>query len=126
MKYRILVAALLAVGSFSLSGCANGVKATDFKRFEVGEFARAETGTLVTQQRVILSSWLPFGLGPGGGSRASGDNKVSMQKRGVTYLVKLDRTGETIAITQADDVYIANGAAVWIQFGDRVRVFPKQ
>ncbi len=125
MEKRIFAAIFLIIGASMFGACANSVKATDFKRFEVGEFARAETGTLIAQQKVTLSSWIPFGLGPGGGNRASGD-KVSLQKRGVTYLVKLERTGETIAITQADDVFIANGAPVWIQFGDRLRVFPKQ
>lgn len=121
---KLFVSSVILAGCFGLSGCLNGIKATDYRRFEVGELTRAESGTLISQQSVVLSSWWPFGLGPSGTKKARGE-KVTRQRRGISYYVKLDRTGETLSITQADDVYIANGASVWVQFGERTRVFPK-
>lgn len=122
---RISIAAILACSGFGVAGCANrSISATEFKKYEAGELTRAESGVLISQQAVVVVSALPFNTGPGKAKKARGE-KSSRNKRAISYYVKLDRTGETVSITQSDDVYIANGASVWVQFGERTRVFPK-
>lgn len=120
-KAITIVAVLIAPAM--LGGCLNGIKATNFNRYEVGALTRAEPATVVSQQRVTLSSWWPFGLGLEGASRAKGE-KISRKRNGFTYFVKLERTGEMLAITQADDIYVPNGGKAWVQFGERVRLLP--
>lgn len=120
---KIALAAIVAAGLMA-AGCLNGIKVSDYRRSDVGELTRVEAAVLVSQRWVTLSSWWPFGLGPGGPVRSQGD-VVSQQRRGIQYVVRLERTGETLAVTQADDVMIANGAQVWVELGDRVRVFPR-
>jgi hypothetical protein len=107
-----------------LSGCLNGVKASEYSRADVGDISQVEAGTVLSQRTVILKSWWPFGTGPGGLNRRSGD-RLSQTRRGVTYIVRVERTGETISVTQADDVTIANGSLAWIEFGGRTRLSPR-
>lgn len=126
MKNKLIKYATISVFcAFFISGCSHRINATDFRGYEVGELTRAESAQVISQQHVVLSSWLPFGLGPEGSIRSKHD-RVSQQRRGITYFVKLDRTGETLAITQADDVFVPNGGQAWVQFGDRIRIIPKQ
>lgn len=122
---KILVVAAAACGLLSVTGCVNGIKATDFHRYEVGAMTRAEPAQVISQQNVELSSYWPYGLGLSKPVRARGE-RYSQHRRGITYLVKLERTGETISVTQADDVFIPNGGQAWVQFGERIRIFPKQ
>lgn len=121
---RAIVLTAMLAASLMAVGCLNGIKASDYRRSDVGELTRVEAGILVSQRWVTLSSWWPFGLGPGGPIRSQGD-VVSQQRRGIQYVVRLERTGETLAVTQADDVMIANDAEVWGEFGDRIRVFSR-
>ena len=45
---------------------------------------------------------------------------------GITYVVRLDRTGELLSVTQGDDFALGVGARVFVEYADRVRVIPGQ
>lgn len=123
-KYKSGIILLALSGSILIGGCANSVKATDFKRYDVGTLTRADEAKVISQQHVIISSWWPFGIGLNGHNRNQGD-RLSLHRNGITYIVKIERTGEVLSVTQADDVHIENGANAWVQFGDRIRIFPR-
>lgn len=106
------------------AGCVNGVKSSEYARGEVGVMARVEQGTVISSRYVTLTSLVPFGSGPGRVDRARGD-RLGTKRRGLNLIVRVDRTGETLAVTQADDVFIGPGAGVWIEYGDRIRVSPR-
>lgn len=85
------------------TGCLSSIAANDYKRKEVGALTRVEAAQVLTQRSVTISK----------------------KRRGITYVVKLEKTGETLALTQPDDVSIANGAPAWVEFGRRMRVVPR-
>jgi hypothetical protein len=120
----VLVLAGALAGTAALGGCINGVATNEYARGEAGELTQVEAATVVSQRLVNLSSAWPFGLGVAN-SALSRQERVSLNRMGVTYVVRLEKTGETLSITQANDVSIANGAPAWVEFGRRVRVYPR-
>lgn len=106
--------ALLAFVSASLflSGCTSTIKATEYRSSEVGEVLRAEAATVLSQRYVKIKGW------------QSGESR-SARRNGINYIIKIDRTGETLSITQSSDVVIPTGAAAWVEFGDRIRLAPR-
>jgi outer membrane lipoprotein SlyB len=125
MKLRVGLSILAMMGMTSqIAGCLNGVKASDYSRSTVGSLVQVEPAVIVSQRYVTLSSWWPFGLGPGAPIRSQGD-LVAQQRRGISYVVRLDKTGETLAVVQADDIRMATGGQVWVEFGARLRVAPR-
>ncbi len=125
MSYKkILSTSIIILSATLLSSCLQNINTTEFKLREVGELMRAEQGQVITQHDVVISSWQPINTGYGN-YYSSKTKKSGKKKRGITYLVKMDRTGETLSITQSDDVFIQNGAQVWVQFGERTRILPK-
>lgn len=109
----------IAVLALFNSACTS-TNTTSVKKYELGELTKAESAQLISKQYVKLSSWSPLVKNKSGRViLRSGDNV------GITYFVKIDRTGETLAISQKDDFQISNGNSVWVQFGDKVRVYPK-
>ena len=112
MKSKILmVAALLAATPF-LIGCASSIRASTYAPHELGEIVRAEAATILSQRYVRLSNW-------------RGSERRSGRRLGVNYIIKIDRTGEILSVTQTDDVSIATGASAWVEFGDRIRLAPR-
>jgi hypothetical protein len=99
---RILACASVVAAVIVVSGCSS-IAANDYKRREVGALARVEAAQVLTQRSV----------------------RIGRKRRGITYVVKIEKTGETLALTQPDDVSIANGGAAWVEFGNRLRVVPR-
>jgi hypothetical protein len=99
-------------GASLLSGCASTIKATEYRRHEVGEVIRAEPAIVLSQRYVQIK-----------GLRI-GDSR-SARRNGVNYIIKIDRTGETLSVTQSSDVVIPSGSPAWVEFGDRIRLAPR-
>jgi hypothetical protein len=95
-----------------------------FSKAEAGQLVRVEAGTVVSSTPVVLSSWVPFGLGPSNSNRV-GRERIGNTRRGTTFVVRIDRNGEFVAVTQGDEIMMPAGTAVWVQYGDRVRLLPK-
>ena len=110
LKTVVLVAIVAAVPF--LAGCASVIKGSEYKRSEVGEVLRAELATVMSQRYVKIKGW-------------RGGNNRSTRRNGINYVVKLDRTGETLSVTQSAEVMMQTGAPVWVEFGDRIRLIPR-
>ncbi len=108
-KFALLVTISSAI---LLSGCASTIKATEYRSNEVGEVVRAEPATVLSQRYVQI--------------KGLGIRQSRLQRRnGVNYIIKIDRTGETLSITQSSDVVIPAGSPAWVEFGDRIRIAPR-
>jgi hypothetical protein len=107
----IMAIAILGSAPF-LGGCAKTVMSSEYSPRDVGELFRAEPATVLSQRYVKLKNW--------NNSKRGGTNT-----RAVNYIIKLDRTGETLSVTQRDDVFIASGAQAWVEFGERIRLAPR-
>jgi hypothetical protein len=119
------IAALAVVAAtVGLGGCITGVKTGEYSRGNVGVEARVEPAVVLSTRYVTLTSAIPFGLGPTRIERGRGE-RISTTRRGLNIVVRLERTGETYSVVQGDDVYVAPGAQVWLEYGDRVRVIPR-
>jgi type IV secretory pathway TrbF-like protein len=101
-KSLALILGFILALSFA-PGCASNISANKYKRSDVGALTRVEPAQVLSQRLV----------------------HISKKRRGLNYVVKLDRTGETLSITQGDDVLIAKGSQAWVEFGDRIRLIPK-
>jgi hypothetical protein len=112
MKLTLVFAAALCAAVPFLSGCASTLKASEYSRSELGEITRAESATVLSQRYVKLKNW-------------RGGDRRSARRNGINYIIKIDRTGETLSVTQTDDVSIATGASAWVEFGDRIRLAPR-
>jgi hypothetical protein len=112
MKPRSLMLASLIVCAPFAAGCASSIKASEYAPYEFGAITRAEPATILSQRYVKMKNW-------------NGSNRGSARRAGVNYIIKIDRTGETLSVTQSNDVSIATGAPAWVEFGDRVRVLPR-
>jgi hypothetical protein len=108
---NVLVAAMLAALPL-LSGCASGIKAAQYAPRELGDATRAESATVLSQRYVKIRNW-------------NGTSNRSARANAINYIIKLDRTGETLSVTQTNDVAIATGAAAWVEFGDKIRLLPR-
>jgi hypothetical protein len=88
--------------------------------------SRVEEGTIINARYVGITGIVPFGLRPFSGSAGASPNskKVSNRRMGITYVVRLDRTGELLSVTQGDDFALGVGARVFVEYADRVRVIP--
>lgn len=121
---RLLVASVGLAGAMFASGCASSVRPYVFSKAEAGQLVRVEAGTVLSATPVVLSSWVPFGLGPANTSRL-GRERISTARRGTSFVVRIDRNGEMLSVTQGDEIGMPVGSAVWVQYGDRVRLLPK-
>jgi hypothetical protein len=112
MKFKtVALLALVPIATF-LTGCASVIKSSEYSRVEVGEGIRAEPATILSQRYVKIKGWRD-------------GNSRSARRNGVNYVIKIDRTGETLSVTQSADVVIPNGAPAWVEFGDRIRLVPR-
>jgi outer membrane lipoprotein SlyB len=111
---RGFMAGIAIISMSVLAGCVNSVRPYEYSRAEAGQLVRVEAGTVVSATPVVLSSWVPFGLGPANVGRLGRER------------VRVDRNGELLSVTQGDDLGLPVGAPVWIQYGDRIRLLPKQ
>ncbi len=101
LRRTILIAGSAIFLGMSAS-CALPIEANKYKRHDVGSLTRVEPAQVLSQRYV----------------------KIANKRRGFNYVVKLERTGETLSITQGDDVSIATGGKAWVEFGDRIRLIP--
>ena len=122
---RLMAGAFLASLTL-LGGCATRVGPNEFSSGEIGSVARVEEGTLVGARYVNITGLVPFGIRPFTGSATPSPNsrKISNRRMGITYVVRLDRTGELLSVTQGDDFELGPGARVYVEYADRVRVIP--
>ncbi len=118
--FSLLALVLLA------SGCTTRVGPNEFSSDEIGMVSRVEEGTIVNARYIGITGIVPFGLHPFSGSAVPAPNskKVSNRRLGITYVVRLDRTGELLSVTQGDDFALGVGARVFVEYADRVRVIP--
>lgn len=109
-----------------VSGCATRVGPNEFSSGEIGMVSRVEEGIIINARYVGITGIVPFGLPPFTGSAVPSPNskKVSNRRLGITYVVRLDRTGELLSVTQGDDFALGVGARVFVEYADRVRVIP--
>jgi outer membrane murein-binding lipoprotein Lpp len=113
MKSRIVLIAALCAAASLLSGCVSAPKSSEYAKSEMGEIMRAEAATILSQRFVTITNF-------------RGAKSKSARRNGVNYIIKIDRTGETLSITQSSDVTIATGGAAWVEFGDKIRLSPRQ
>ncbi len=156
MTQRSMRAALAAAFAlFALSACSGGLSGSDYPKSEVGVPAKVRSATVLAVRAVKLdggsgAKGALAGAAAGGalGSTIGGGTEERVAagvagaviggiagaaiERGVTgdegmeYTLKLDETGETIAIVQGDPQPIAAvGQRVSLVYGDRVRVVPQ-
>jgi len=111
-----------------VSGCATRVGPNEFSSGEIGMVSRVEEGTIINARYIGITGIVPFGLHPFSGSAVPSPNsrKISNRRMGITYVVRLDRTGELLSVTQGDDFALGVGARVFVEYADRVRVIPGQ
>ena len=112
MSIRIKCAAVILVTLPLMSACTTSMRASEYAPHELGEVVRVEPATVLSQRYVNLKNW-------------RGKSRGAWRYLGVSYVIKIDRTGETLSITQTNDVAIANGASAWVEFGDRIRLVPR-
>jgi outer membrane lipoprotein SlyB len=108
---KVALVAFISAASF-LSACTSTIKATEYRASEVGEVIRAEPATVLSLRYVKIK-----GLSTGGAR--------SSRRNGINYIIKIDRTGETLSVTQSSDVVIPAGSPAWVEFGDRIRIAPR-
>lgn len=149
------VYAALAMGALlTVGGCASNQGARDYSRAEVGQVARVDEGTVISSEPVtiegregILGAATGAVIGGIAGSQIGGGDdeqaiagvigavgggiagrqieKSATTKPGFRYTVRLARTGELITIVQGGDVAMPNGTPVYVQYGERARVVPR-
>ncbi len=147
--------ALSVAGVLILGGCVSDLGANDYSRGTIGEVSHADSGVVIAS-RIIKIEGSNSGAGAIGGAGlgavigkeagSHGRNSAigavggailggllgaaiensATERTGFAYTIELDRDGEIITITQGGDVAIANGTPVWIEYGERARVLPKQ
>jgi outer membrane lipoprotein SlyB len=110
------VICLLAFAVLAGAGCASSVRPLEVQKNETGVISRVEAATIVSITNVtIKGERTTRGLFQRRGNRA----------RAVTLVVRVERNGETLSVSQGDDVGMSVNQQVWLQFGDRVRVIPR-
>ena len=147
--------AALAIGTMiAVTGCASNQGAREYKASEVGQISRVEEAVIVSSEPVTIEGREGYlgavtGAVIGGiaGSQIGGDDasktvggvggavgggvigreieKAATRKPGFRYTVKLLDDGELITIVQGGDVAMANGTPVYVQYGERARVIPR-
>jgi hypothetical protein len=124
MRKSLVIISCLAI--VALTGCATRVGPNEFSSGEVGAISRIEEGTVLASRYVNITGLMPFGLRPFTGSASPSPNsrKISNRRLGITYVVRLDRSGETMSVTQGDDYALGVGAKIYVEFSDRIRVIP--
>lgn len=147
--------ALSVSGVILLGGCVSDLGANDYERRSVGEISHADSGVVIASRIIKIegnNSGVGVAAGAGlgavigkeagshgrnsaigavggailGGLLGAAVENSSTERTGFAYTVKLDRDAEIITITQGGDVAIANGTPVWVEYGERARVLPKQ
>ena len=145
----VAMGALLAI-----SGCASNQGARDYKSSEVGQVTRIDEGTIVSAEPIMIEGregYLGAATGAviggiagsqigggddekaiagvigavGGGIAGRQVEKSATKKPGYRYTIRLTKSGELITIVQGGDVAMANGTPVYIQYGERARVVPR-
>jgi hypothetical protein len=112
MNVKTIVAVSILAIVPILGGCAKTVRSSEYSPRDIGELFRAEPATVLSQRYVKLKNW-------------NNSKRGGLDSRAVNYIIKLDRTGETLSVTQRDDVFIATGAQAWVEFGERIRLAPR-
>ena len=107
----IMAVAILGIAP-TLGGCAKTVMSSEYSPQDIGEMFRVEPATVLSQRYVKLKNW-------------NSSKRGAKNVRVVNYVIKIDRTGETLSVTQRDDVFIATGAQAWVEFGERIRLAPR-
>ena len=107
----IMAVAILGIVP-SLAGCTKTVMSSEYSPQDIGELFRVEQATVLSQRYVKLTNW-------------KSPKRGAKNVRVVNYVIKLDRTGETLSVTQRDDVFIATGSQAWVEFGERIRLAPR-
>lgn len=146
-------AALLAAASL-LSACASGLGPNDYSRGQVGAVGRVEPGVVMSAQPIRIEGTKSgigtatgVAIGGAAGSQLGGGSFENVlggvagavagglagaaieegvtRQPGVSYYIRLERTGEVITIQQAGAQMLPPGAPVWVQYGPRARVVPR-
>jgi hypothetical protein len=110
---KVVVGAFLMSAMIAISGCQTPVGANEFRRGEIGEISRVEEGVVLSVRYVNIRGMKPLF-----------NARRSRAGLGITYVVRLDKTGETLSVTQGSDVALGAGARIYVEFGDRIRVIP--
>lgn len=152
--FRALAVAA-ALGSMTVvSACAGGLSGNDYSRGQVGVVSRTEAATIIEVRPVTIEG-TKSGVGAAAGAAIGGAagseigggraenfaggvagaviggllgaaiEEGATNQAGVAYVVRIDATGETLTITQADAQPMPPGARVWIEYGPRTRVVPR-
>ena len=135
--------AALAVGALTVLGGCQTYDSTSVSSKDVGQLSTVYTGTILSAQQItirpdgsILGAATGAILGGLGGSEIGGGDKAQTAggvagavlggvlgneigkgvntKKGYSYVVKINETGETREITQGGDVYLQPGTPVSI------------
>ncbi len=150
---RNTAVALVAGAALAVTGCASNQGARDYKTSEVGQITRVEEGTIVSSEAItiegregVMGAVAGAVIGGIAGSQVGGGDasktvggvagavgggvigreieKSATKKPGFRYTVRMT-DGELITIVQGGDVAMANGTPVYVQYGQRARVVPR-
>jgi outer membrane lipoprotein SlyB len=154
VSLRAATAAGLLAVSLTAAGCAGGLGSGTYSRGQVGQVGRTDAGVVIearpamiegTKSGVGTAAGAVIG-GAGGSQIGQGDaaeiaggvagaviggligaaiEEGATRQAGYTYMVRLDRNGEVVSITQADQSPLPPGAQVWVEYGQRARVVPR-
>ncbi len=154
LSLRAVAAAGLLGAAIVVTGCASGMGPGAYSRGQVGQVGRTDPGVVV-EARPVMIEGTKSGVGAGAGAviGAAGGSQIGQgdaaeiaggvagavvggllgaaieegatRQSGFTYLVRLERTGEIVTITQADQQPLPPGAQVWVEYGPRARVTPR-
>ncbi len=148
------VGAFSIAGTLLLGGCVSDLGANDYQRSAVGQVSHADSGVVIASRVIKIENTnsgvgVAAGAGLGavigkeagshgrdsaigavggailGGLLGAAAEKSATEKTGFAYTIRLDRDSEIITVTQGGDVAIANGTPVWVEYGERARVLPK-
>lgn len=152
---KTLLAGTSAASLVLLSACANGLGANDYERGAVGAISRVDEGVVVSSRKIVIEGNNGTGAGAavggalgglggsqlgngGAGTIAAGiglavvgaivggaAGKAITREGGYAYTVQLKGKSDLLTITQGDDVPIANGSKVFVEYGPRARVIPQ-
>ena len=154
IKARQLATAVALGAGLVASGCASNQGARSYKQSEVGQVTRVEEATVISSEPItieggegLLGAATGAVVGGIAGSTVGGGDEEraiagvigavaggiagkkideSVNKRaGYRYTVRLQDTGDLITIVQGGDVAMANGTPVYVQYGARARIVPR-
>lgn len=134
----------------ALTACASNLSENTYERGEIGEVSRVDKGRVVSSRAIVINGNKPYigaatgaVVGAAAGNMVEGGDeekllatigaalvgaaagaaieKGTTRQRGYSYTIELE-SGKIVTVAQGGEDRIADGAPVFIEYGDRARV----